>query len=50
MQINQQQHEDIVKVYAMISAVVMAMAGDGLDITRQRIAAFIREEQARTQA
>ena len=48
MQITQQQHEDRVKIYAMIGAVVMAMASDGLETTRLRIAGFIREELART--
>lgn len=31
MQKTQQPHEELVKVYAMIGAVVMAMAGDGLE-------------------
>ena len=49
MQKTQQPHEELVKVYAMIGAVVMAMAGDdGLETTRLRIAEFIREELART--
>jgi hypothetical protein len=48
MQKTQQSHEELVKVYAMIGAVVMAMAGDGLETTRLRIAGFIREELART--
>ncbi|MBK0127408.1 hypothetical protein IAE30_27055 [Pantoea sp. S61] len=38
MQKTQQLHEELVKVYAMIGAVVMAMAGDGLETTRLRIA------------
>jgi hypothetical protein len=37
MQITQQQHEELVKVYAMIGAVVMAMADDGLETTRRRM-------------
>ena len=48
MQKTQQPHGELVKVYAMIGAVVMAMAGDGLETTRLRIAGFIREELART--
>jgi hypothetical protein len=48
MQKTQQPHEELVKVYAMIGAVVMAMAGDGLETTQLRIAGFIREELART--
>lgn len=32
----------------MIGAVVMAMASDGLETTRLRIATFIREELAKT--
>ena len=48
MQKTQQPHEELVKVYAMIGAVVMAMAGDGLETTRLRIAGFIRGELART--
>ncbi|MBY4954534.1 DUF2767 family protein [Pantoea sp. DY-17] len=50
MQVTQQQHADIVKVYTLIGAVVMAVANDGLETTRRRIAAFIREELARTDA
>lgn len=50
MQITQQQHKEMVKVYAMIGAVVIAMAGDGLETTRLRIAGFVRRELARTQA
>lgn len=48
----QQQHGKPERVYTMIGAVVMAMAmaGDGPETTRLRIAAFLREEQARTQA
>lgn len=32
----------------MIGAVVLALAGDGLETTRLRIAAFIRDELAKT--
>ena len=48
MQKTQQPHEELVKVYAMIGAVVMAIADDGLETTRLRIDGFIREELART--
>ncbi|MCT6592710.1 DUF2767 family protein [Pantoea dispersa] len=48
MQMAQQQHGELERVYTMIGAVVMAMAGDGLETTRLRIAGFIREELART--
>ncbi|KAA6093567.1 MULTISPECIES: hypothetical protein [Pantoea] len=44
----QQQHGELERVYTMIGAV--AMAGDGLETTRLRIAGFIRGELARTQA
>ncbi|QZY97829.1 DUF2767 family protein [Pantoea dispersa] len=50
MQMAQQQHGELERVYTMIGAVVMAMAGDGLETTRLRIAGFIRGEPARTQA
>ncbi|WP_129710698.1 DUF2767 family protein [Priestia megaterium] len=48
MQMTQQQHGELERVYTMIGAVVMAMAGDGLETTRLRIAGFIRGELART--
>ncbi|MDE8558910.1 DUF2767 family protein [Pantoea vagans] len=52
MQMAQQQHGELERVYTMIGAVVMvmAMAGDDLETTRLRIAGFIRGELARTQA
>lgn len=50
MQMAQQQQGELERVYTMIGAVVMAMAGDGLETTRLRIAGFIRGELARTQA
>ncbi|MDE8558935.1 hypothetical protein [Pantoea vagans] len=46
MQMAQQQHGEPERVYTMIGAVVMAMAGDGLETTRLRIAGFIRGEPA----
>lgn len=49
MQVTEQQYGELEKVYTMIGAVVMAMAGDGLETTRLRIAGFIREELARTE-
>ena len=48
MQKTQQPHKELVKVYAMIGTVVMAMAGDGLETTRLRIVGFIREKLVRT--
>ena len=48
MQKTELNHRDLEKVFTMIGAVVMAMAGDGLETTRLRIAGFIREELART--
>ncbi|WP_397324865.1 DUF2767 family protein [Pantoea agglomerans] len=49
MQVTEQQYGELEKVYTMIGAVVMAMASDGLETTRLRIAGFIREELARTE-
>ncbi|MHC3774497.1 DUF2767 family protein [Pantoea agglomerans] len=49
MQDTEQQHGELVRVYAMIGAVVMAMASDGLETTRLRIAGFVREELVRTE-
>lgn len=48
MQVTEQQYGELEKVYTMIGAVVLALAGDGLETTRLRIAAFIREELAKT--
>lgn len=48
MQVTEQQYEELEKVYTMIGAVVLALADDGLETTRLRIAAFIREELAKT--
>ena len=48
MQITEQQYGELEKVYTMIGAVVLALADDGLETTRLRIAAFIREELAKT--
>lgn len=49
MQVTEKQYDELEKVYTMIGAVVMAMASDGLETTRLRIAGFIREELARTE-
>ncbi|MGC0880098.1 DUF2767 family protein [Pantoea agglomerans] len=48
MQVTEQQYGELEKVYTMIGAVVLALADDGLETTRLRIAAFIREELAKT--
>ncbi|MEN4559721.1 DUF2767 family protein [Pantoea agglomerans] len=48
MQVTEQQYGELEKVYTMIGAVVLALAGDGLETTRLRIAGFIREELAKT--
>lgn len=48
MQVTEQQYGELEKVYIMIGAVVLALAGDGLETTRLRIAGFIREELAET--
>ncbi|RNA72303.1 DUF2767 family protein [[Curtobacterium] plantarum] len=48
MQVTEQQYGELEKVYTMIGAVVLALAGDGLETTRLRIAGFIREELAET--
>ncbi|WLO87199.1 DUF2767 family protein (plasmid) [Pantoea agglomerans] len=48
MQVTEQQYGELEKVYTMIGAVVLALADDGLETTRLRIAAFIREEIAKT--
>lgn len=42
MQVTEQQYGELEKVYTMIGAVVLALADDGLETTRLRIAAFIR--------
>lgn len=49
MQVTEQQYGELEKVYTMIGAVVLALASDGLETTRLRIAGFIREELARTE-
>lgn len=48
MQDTEQQYGELEKVYTMIGAVVLALADDGLETTRLRIAAFIREELTKT--
>ena len=48
MQVTEQQYGELEKVYTMIGAVVLALADDGLETTRLRIAAFIREELTKT--
>lgn len=48
MQVTEQLYGELEKVYTMIGAVVLALADDGLETTRLRIAAFIREELAKT--
>lgn len=48
MQVTEQPYGELEKVYTMIGAVVLALADDGLETTRLRIAAFIREELAKT--
>jgi len=50
MQETEQQHQDSEEVYRMTGAVVLALADCGLETTRLRIAGFIREELARTEA
>jgi len=48
MQVTEQQYGELEQVYTMIGAVGLALADDGLETTRLRIAAFIREELAKT--
>ncbi|MCX2202535.1 DUF2767 family protein [Pantoea agglomerans] len=48
MQVNEQQYGELERVYTMIGAVALALAGDGLETTRLRIAGFIRQELVKT--
>ena len=48
MQVTELQYDELEKVYTIIGVVVMAMAGDGPETKRLRIAGFIRQELVKT--